>query len=450
MKTPKNYVSDGGTTTMKKALLIFLCMGALILLTVGIAQAKIVPASRVTIDCQGHNVTVTSLSFVRADLTTIDDPNPALACGGGGGGGATKIYPFSPPEDIVAFDFYYTCDNGPLTHVTVPSSQFYFHIPLGLVCPSPGGSIELSIIQPGPGVPMIIISDHDALTWPGAECFKFRTANDYVAVTWYCETADEPVWRITPGCSSPECANGCDDPNCVPAIYQSIMYSAKWSPVPNIWVRVFWPIGLVNCCGCWCYHFDYQLAVNLASFAAEPADRAVQLRFATASENDNGHFEIWRGTSPDGNFEMVTSLASQGNSATSQSYSYRDREVTPGVTYWYYLVDEDAVGHRVEHRDRMVSAAPTGATLPTSYSLSAYPNPFNPSTSLEFALPEAGRVDLVVYDVAGREVAELTNSNYAAGTHRVTFDASHLPSGIYMARLTAGNFVTTHKLLLIK
>jgi len=436
---------------MKRTLFKFLCMGALILLTVGVAQAKIVTASRVTVDCAGHEVAVTSVSFLRADLTTIDDPSPALMCGGGGGGGgATKFYPYDPPEDIIACSFYYTCDGGALTQVVVPSTQFYFHIPLRLVCPSPGGTIGLDIAQPAPGEPMIVISDHDALSWPAAECFKFRTQYDYVAVTWYCETADEPVWHITPGCSSPECANGCDDPNCVPSIYQALGYSAKFSPVPHIWVRVFWPIGLVNCCGCWCYHFDFQLAVQLASFTAEPVDHGVQLRFSTASENDNGHFEIWRSTSPDGNFEMVTSLASQGNAVTSQNYAYRDREVTPGVIYWYYLVDEDAVGHRVEHRDRIASASPIGLTLPTSYALTAYPNPFNPSTSLEFALPEAGRVNLRVYDAAGRFVAELTNSDYTVGTHRVKFDAGHLPSGIYLVRLTAGSFVTTSKLLLVK
>ena len=58
-----------------------------------------------------------------------------------------------------------------------------------------------------------------------------------------------------------------------------------------------------------------------------------------------------------------------------------------------------------------------------------YPNPFNPRTEIRFALPEAGHVQLVVYDVMGREVARLIDQPLGAGTHAVTWDASRLPSG---------------------
>lgn len=79
-----------------------------------------------------------------------------------------------------------------------------------------------------------------------------------------------------------------------------------------------------------------------------------------------------------------------------------------------------------------------------------YPNPFNPSTTISFDLPEAGNVSLKVYDIAGREVAKLMNGYQNAGNHEVIFDAEGLTSGVYFVRLEAGGFRQTKKILLIK
>ena len=70
----------------------------------------------------------------------------------------------------------------------------------------------------------------------------------------------------------------------------------------------------------------------------------------------------------------------------------------------------------------------------------SYPNPFNPSTAIQFDLPEAAPVRLVVYNVLGREVARLVEGSLPAGLHRVTFDATGLPSGRYYCRLETGSF----------
>lgn len=80
----------------------------------------------------------------------------------------------------------------------------------------------------------------------------------------------------------------------------------------------------------------------------------------------------------------------------------------------------------------------------------AYPNPFNPVTNLTFCLPNPGYVSLIIYDVKGREVACLIDGFQPAGLYESTFNASDLPSGIYFACLTAGNFHQTQKLLLVK
>jgi len=79
-----------------------------------------------------------------------------------------------------------------------------------------------------------------------------------------------------------------------------------------------------------------------------------------------------------------------------------------------------------------------------------YPNPFNPSTVIEFSIPQSSAVRLEIFNVVGQRVAMLINDQLNAGTHTVNFDASNLASGLYIYRLTAGNFVQTKKLTLIK
>ncbi|MFQ5571394.1 MAG: T9SS type A sorting domain-containing protein, partial [Rhodothermales bacterium] len=89
--------------------------------------------------------------------------------------------------------------------------------------------------------------------------------------------------------------------------------------------------------------------------------------------------------------------------------------------------------------------------IPATYRLEQnYPNPFNPTTDITFDLPEAVHVLLEVYDVTGRRVARLVDTQMPAGQHRVTFDAARLPSGVYLYRLTAGSFSRSHHMVLTK
>jgi hypothetical protein len=89
--------------------------------------------------------------------------------------------------------------------------------------------------------------------------------------------------------------------------------------------------------------------------------------------------------------------------------------------------------------------------VPTSFSLEQnYPNPFNPVTSIEFRVPSSSAVELSVYDLLGRQVAELVNEKKNAGAYTVRWDASHFSSGVYFYKLTAGSFVQTRRMLLLK
>jgi hypothetical protein len=90
-------------------------------------------------------------------------------------------------------------------------------------------------------------------------------------------------------------------------------------------------------------------------------------------------------------------------------------------------------------------------TLPTEYTLEQnYPNPFNPTTSIHYQLAANSFVNLAVYDVSGRLVADLVEGMREAGVHEVTFDASHLASGIYFYRIEAGDFSAVRKMVLMK
>lgn len=92
-----------------------------------------------------------------------------------------------------------------------------------------------------------------------------------------------------------------------------------------------------------------------------------------------------------------------------------------------------------------------GSAIPERYFVAQnYPNPFNPATTIEYGLPKEGHVSLTVFNMLGQQVATLVNGEQAAGVHRLQFDASNLPSGIYFYRVSVGGFAQTNRMLLLK
>ncbi|MEK9135760.1 MAG: T9SS type A sorting domain-containing protein, partial [Bacteroidota bacterium] len=109
-----------------------------------------------------------------------------------------------------------------------------------------------------------------------------------------------------------------------------------------------------------------------------------------------------------------------------------------------FVVDDLAFGPAV-------AVDESGNVLPASFELSQnYPNPFNPATLITYSLPRASQVQLKVFNTLGQEVAVLVDAQQDAGVYRTEFDGTHLPSGTYFYRLTAGEFSQGKKLLLVK
>jgi hypothetical protein len=138
---------------------------------------------------------------------------------------------------------------------------------------------------------------------------------------------------------------------------------------------------------------------------------------------------------------------------------------------WYRAPSWDFDGHQrhmpVGHQPPDIGAQEEMVTvdvpseepgIPTQFALDQnYPNPFNPSTKIGYTVAGTGHealgtswVKLTVYDMLGREVAVLVNQKEAPGRYEVRFNASALASGVYLYRLTAGAFVQTRKMVVVK
>lgn len=130
--------------------------------------------------------------------------------------------------------------------------------------------------------------------------------------------------------------------------------------------------------------------------------------------------------------------------AERQEYSYIDRNVTTGK-YFYRLKQIDFDGSFRYSTEIDVVAKLISFSLEQNF-----PNPFNPSTTIRFALPGNRFVTVKIYDVLGNEIAVLLHEERPAGLHSVEFDASGLSSGTYFYKLQAGGNIFTRKMLLIR
>ncbi|MCC6397798.1 MAG: T9SS type A sorting domain-containing protein [Bacteroidetes bacterium] len=127
----------------------------------------------------------------------------------------------------------------------------------------------------------------------------------------------------------------------------------------------------------------------------------------------------------------------------------------PNQTYFWRVRAHNAGGwgpYSVVRRfTRDITSVATRPEIPTEFQLAQnYPNPFNPATVIEFAVPSESRVKLEVYNLIGQNVATLVDEVKSVGYHTVKFDASTLPSGLYLYRMVAGQTSFIRKMMLVK
>jgi hypothetical protein len=177
---------------------------------------------------------------------------------------------------------------------------------------------------------------------------------------------------------------------------------------------------------------DYStIPVELTSFTANVVGTNVELNWTTATELNNQGFEIER-SEDNVSFRQIGFVPGFGTTTETKSYTYLDQSINSG-TYFYRLKQIDFDGS-FEYSN----VVEVDVTLPSVFALEQnYPNPFNPSTSIQFSLPVDAQVTIGVYNLVGEKVAEVASGNFAAGSHKVTFNASTLTSGIYFYQLDA-------------
>lgn len=136
-------------------------------------------------------------------------------------------------------------------------------------------------------------------------------------------------------------------------------------------------------------------------------------------------------TAPNGNYTYIT--IERNGYFSGAVFALRDNG---GISRTYFL----SLGINI-----------ISTNIPEKFKLEQnYPNPFNPVTKIRFALPEAGKVNLTVYDITGKEIETLVKRKLSHGVFEADFDASRLNSGVYFYRLTTEKFTETKKMILIK
>jgi hypothetical protein len=214
-------------------------------------------------------------------------------------------------------------------------------------------------------------------------------------------------------------------------------------------IEVLWPGSAIA------VRYGVALPIQLSSLTAAVVDGGhVRVAWTTLSERNNYGFEVQKAAAEPANFQTVPNSFVPGSGTTleSRSYAFVDPSAPAGVTY--YRLKQIDVDGSTHYSDPVRLDGVTGITavqLPESYTLhQAYPNPFNPSTRIRFALPVSGAVRIRLFNQIGQEVRELVNGFRVAGSYEITLDADGLPSGVYYYRMESGPFVDAKKVVLLR
>jgi hypothetical protein len=186
------------------------------------------------------------------------------------------------------------------------------------------------------------------------------------------------------------------------------------------------------------------IPVELVSFNASLDKNNVVVTWQTATELNSSYFDVERKVSGS-EWNSIGRVTAAGNSTRTIDYRFVDENIA-GTISFYRLKQVDLDGSFTYSQEVEVNTA-----IPTSFNLSQnYPNPFNPTTKINYSVPFDSKVTISVYSITGELVMELVNDNVSAGSYSVDFNGSNLASGMYIYKMTAGNFTQTSKMMLMK
>jgi|GEM_PF-2004649 len=187
--------------------------------------------------------------------------------------------------------------------------------------------------------------------------------------------------------------------------------------------------------------------VELSTFTATTKNNVVNLQWSTATETNNSGFDIERSIA---NNVWAKIGFVKGNSTTTQksNYSFSDdiaKLNAEKISYRLRQIDFDGTSKYYYLPVSVEVSAPATFELCQNY-----PNPFNPTTSIRYSIPVASKVKIDIYNTLGQLVSNLVSEYKEAGVYSVDFNASSLSSGVYMYKITAGNFTSVKKMNLLK
>jgi hypothetical protein len=188
------------------------------------------------------------------------------------------------------------------------------------------------------------------------------------------------------------------------------------------------------------------LPVELSSFTAKVLkDGGIKLDWRTETEVSNYGFNIERSID-EGEWNTLGFLEGFGNSNSPKDYSFTDKDLFAGGSKFQYRLKQVDTDGKFEY-----SHVVEVEIMPTKFELSQnFPNPFNPSTTIKFTLPKETQLKINVYNMIGELVQTLAEGTYEAGFHKVSLNASNLPSGAYIYRIESSEFVQVKKMVLLK
>jgi hypothetical protein len=186
--------------------------------------------------------------------------------------------------------------------------------------------------------------------------------------------------------------------------------------------------------------------VELKGFTANISGKKVNLDWSTSTETNNMKFEVQR-KYDEIDWSTIGSVKGNGTTTQTHSYSFSDDLNSISSSKIFYRLKQIDFNGSFTFSDEI---SVTNMIVSLFELEQNYPNPFNPSTSIQYTLGSKQFVSLKVYNVVGKEVAALVNEEKETGYHSIIFNANDFPSGVYFYKISAGSFIQTKKMLLIK